>query len=97
MKAKIWISFLVSFLISILLYLIRNYFSAPLLLFNIAGYLKLPGDFIVYILFGFVNPNKAWQILHGGYPYSLIAYFICFLFYFFVVFIVIKYFKFKRG
>jgi hypothetical protein len=92
MKMRVSFALISSFSISILLYLARNPFSnsVPLIIFNIAGWLKLPGDLLVYILFGLISPQKAWQILHGVYPYFLINYLFVFIFYFLLFNIFLK-------
>jgi hypothetical protein len=98
MKMRVNLSLILSFSISFLIYLARNPFSdsVPLNIFNITGWLKLPGDLLVYILFGLISPHKAWQILHGAYPFLLINYFFVFVFYLMLFYFLLKLLKFPQ-
>lgn len=54
----------------------------PLLLVNLTGILKLPGDIFMLLVISIFSPQNAWQALHEASPYRYASYAINFAFYF---------------
>ena len=54
----------------------------PLLLVNLTGILKLPGDIFMLLVISIFSPQNAWQALHEASPYRYASYAINFALYF---------------
>jgi len=100
---KILISLCLGLSITLGIWIFRNYSPSkiPLLLFNLAGLLQLPGAIIVLTVVTIVSPQSGGSAIHGVPPYDSFSYFANFLFYTFLFYIAQSLFlkskKFKKG
>ena len=54
----------------------------PLLIVNLSGILKLPGDIFMLLVISIFSPQNAWQALHEVSPHRYASYAFNFAFYF---------------
>lgn len=94
---KQWLvrSIAASSIVTICIILVRNIFNAtmPLILFNLAGLFKIPGNIATQLLFFNILPDSGWQALHATKWYDAIGYLLDLIIYFAIFFIIIYFFQ----
>lgn len=80
---KALISIACGLLVIVSLWALENLLAAklPLVFFNLASLLLLPGQLIVFVITAVLIPEKGWQAMHGVPPYDFYGYGASFLFY----------------
>jgi uncharacterized membrane protein YjjP (DUF1212 family) len=94
-KQRLLSSLFIGFLVTLFIWIIRNYLAEkmPLFLFNFVGLLKMPGNFAVLLITTLIAPQNGWQIMHEVPPYDYYVYFANLIFYSSLVYLVQKYLK----
>ncbi len=91
------ISFISAVTMNLLIWICRDLLGdkVPLFLLNIMSFLKIPGNIITLIIIAIVSPQKGWQIIHETSPFAYIIYPINSVFYFILIYLLLRY-KFKK-
>jgi hypothetical protein len=94
LKWKYILPSVLSLIVLTIIYLFEYLFGFELSfhLFKIASVLEIPGKIVINVLLGFIFPMKAWQIMHGVWPFFIypLYFFTNFVFYFFFFSIILS-------
>ena len=84
------ISLFIGIIITFLIWLCRDLLggTVPLLIFNLTGILRIPGEILVLVIIAIISPQRSWQAIHDVSPFSYFMYAGNFLFYFFLSFLI---------
>jgi len=90
MMKKMTIPFAAALSISIVVWVFRDLLgeNAPLILFNVASLIGLPGMIIVLTIVAIISPQDGWQSMHGVAQYKYFIYIANFFFYLSFMFLI---------